>query len=382
MRRVFILTTLLISILICSSSNNIESKRVELREKNREYNRLDRKLSQIAEDIIKAKRELKGLAKKLIFLENKITKTQKSYENLNRKKLEVDRELERLSKEIERKQDEFIALIADKFSIALVLEELKQPTPRSVMLQEAYKIYAKENNRELKGIKEEIDRLKEREDFYIKRQAELKRQIDILQKDRDDYLVKKRREEKLLRELAYDKRVYKKKFDEIRATRRALQRELRRLRIVKDEGDEVKGGKKRRTRRARARYRGRKTISPLPNSKLIKRYGVYIDPVYKFKIFNKSITLKAPYKGAKVRSVLAGEVVFAEDSGKMLGKVVIIEHKNNIHTIYAKLSRLAPGIKVGKRVSKGAVIGKVRSRLIFEVTKNNRHINPLKLIRL
>ncbi len=76
------------------------------------------------------------------------------------------------------------------------------------------------------------------------------------------------------------------------------------------------------------------------------------------------------------------QIVFAEDSGKMLGKVVIIEHKNRIHTIYAKLSRFAPGIKVGKRVPKGAVIGKVRSSLIFEVTKDNRHINPLKLIRL
>jgi murein DD-endopeptidase MepM/ murein hydrolase activator NlpD len=377
MRKVLILTTLLISFLL-SSSSSIESKKAKLREQNREYNRLDRKLSQIAEDIIKTKKELKKLAKKLIFLEKRINKTQASYESLNQKKAEVDRELERLSKEIEKKQDEFISLIADKFSIALVLEELKQPTPKSVMLQEAYKIFAKENSKELESIKKEIDRLKERENFYIKKQSELKREIDLLQKDRDEYLTKKKREEKLLRELAYDKKIYKKKFDEVRATRRALQRELRRLRIVRDDNSNKNVSKKRR----RVRYRGRKTISPLPNSKLIKKYGVYIDPVYKFKIFNKSITLKAPYKGAKVRSVLPGEVVFAEDSGKMLGKVVIIEHKNNIHTIYAKLSRLAPGIKVGKRVSKGTVIGKVNSSLIFEVTKNNRHINPLKLIKL
>ncbi len=210
----------------------------------------------------------------------------------------------------------------------------------------------------MENIKKEIDRLKEKEKYYITKQEKLKREIERYQKDRDDYLVKKKRQERLLSELAYDKKVYKRKFDEIRASRRALQRELRRLKIVKEDEDEVKSTKKRRSRRV-TRYRGQKTISPLPNSKLIKRYGSYIDPVYQFKIFNKSITLKAPYKGAKVKSVLSGEVVFAEDSGKMLGKVVIIEHKNNIHTIYAKLSRLAPGIKVGKRVSKGTVIGKV-----------------------
>jgi len=380
MRRVFILSTLILS-LIFGGSGNIDEKRAQLRAKNREYKRLDRKLSQIAEDIIKAKRELKKLSKKLIFLEKKIAKTQKVYDSLNEKKLRVDEKLDRLSKEIEEKQDEFISLIADKFSIALVLEELKQPTPKSVMLQEAYKIYARENNRELESIKKEIDRLTQEEEYFIKQQQELKREIELYQKDRDEYLEKKKRQEKLLKELAYDKKIYKKKFDEVRASRRALQRELRRLRIVKDE-DEDSGVKTSKKKRRRVRYRGKKTISPLPNSKLIKKYGVYIDPVYKFKIFNKSITLKAPYKGAKVRSVLPGEVVFAEDSGKMLGKVVIIEHKNNMHTIYAKLSRLAPGIKVGKRVSKGTVIGKVNSSLIFEVTKDNKHINPLKLIKL
>jgi len=93
---------------------------------------------------------------------------------LSSKKLEVDRELERLSKEIEKKQEKFISLIADKFSIALVLDELKQPTPNSVMLQEAYKIYAEENSRELKGIKEEIDRLTKEEELYIKRQSQLR----------------------------------------------------------------------------------------------------------------------------------------------------------------------------------------------------------------
>jgi len=74
--------------------------------------------------------------------------------------------------------------------------------------------------------------------------------------------------------------------------------------------------------------------------------------------------------------------VFAENSGGMLGKVVIIEHANKIHTIYAKLSRLAPGIHVGKRVRASTIIGKVDSTLMLEVTKNNKHMNPLKLIRL
>ena len=83
-----------------------------------------------------------------------------------------------------------------------------------------------------------------------------------------------------------------------------------------------------------------------------------------------------------ISNCVSSGVVFAENSGGMLGKVVIIEHDKGIHTIYAKLSRLAPGIHVGKHLARASVIGKVDKSLMFEVTKNNKHLNPLKLIRL
>jgi len=37
---------------------------------------------------------------------------------------------------------------------------------------------------------------------------------------------------------------------------------------------------------------------------------------------------------------------------------------------------------VGSTVSKGYTIGKVTKRLIFEATKNSKHIDPLKLIQI
>jgi len=144
-RKVFILSTLILSF-IFGANSAIDIKQAKLKETNRRYKKLNRKLSQIAKDILSAKRELKRLNKKLKSLERKISKSQKIYDDLNRKKLKVDEKLEVLSKEIRKKQDKFISLIADKFSIALVLEELKQPNPKSIMLQEAYKIYAKENS--------------------------------------------------------------------------------------------------------------------------------------------------------------------------------------------------------------------------------------------
>jgi len=128
-------------------------------------------------------------------------------------------------------------------------------------------------------------------------------------------------------------------------------------------------------------YKGGKTISPLPGSKLVKKFGTYVDPIYKIKIFNESITLKASSSNAKVHNILNGKVVFAGKSS-MLGKVVVVSHSRKIHTVYAGLSKIAPTIHVGSKIKKGYVVGKVNEKLIFQATKNSKHINPLKLIKI
>lgn len=128
-------------------------------------------------------------------------------------------------------------------------------------------------------------------------------------------------------------------------------------------------------------YRGDKTISPLDGAKLIKKFGTYTDPIYKIKIFNESVTLKSPKSNAKVKNVLKGKVVFAGKSS-MLGKVIVISHSGKLHTVYAGLSKIAPNIHAGKKVQKGAIIGRINKKLIFEATKNSKHINPMRLISI
>ena len=129
------------------------------------------------------------------------------------------------------------------------------------------------------------------------------------------------------------------------------------------------------------KYRGGKTISPLPGSKLVKKFGTYVDPIYKIKIFNESITLQSPAANSKVQNILNGKVVFAGKSS-MLGKVVVVSHSKKIHTVYAGLSKIAPTIHVGAKIQKGYVVGKVNEKLIFQATKDSKHINPLKLIKI
>ena len=129
------------------------------------------------------------------------------------------------------------------------------------------------------------------------------------------------------------------------------------------------------------KYRGGKTISPLPGCRLVKKFGTYIDPIYKIKIFNESVTLRAPNSNAKVQNILNGKVVFAGKSS-MLGKVVVVAHSGKMHTVYAGLSKIAPTIRVGSKIRKGYVVGKVARKLVFQATKNSKHINPMRLIKI
>jgi len=390
MRKIFLFVTLSLSLLFSTSiDKKIKIKKRELHSKQIEYNKMDKKLSSLAKKIIDAKAQSAKLDKMLSQSKKNIRDNQRKFNELSAKKKVLDKEINELNKNIEAKREKFIELVADKFSMALVLDELKKPTPQSVMLQETYSVYAKENEKKIENLKNDIEKLNKKESYFLNEQQNLQIAIRDYKTKMQEYQAQKAKKTKLIKELARDKAIYKKRFDKIRANRRALQRKLAKLKIIKqdraDERRRARNTSKKHTKKERisvASYHGGKTISPLSGSKLIKRFGTYIDPIYKFKIFNKSITLKAPYQGARVKSVLNGKIVFAENSGGMLGKVVIIAHSNNLHTIYAKLSRLAPGIHVGKRVSKGSTIGKVNSSLMFEVTKNNKHMNPLKLIRL
>ena len=361
---------------------------------------MDKQLSSVAKKIYAAKKEQKKLNSKLEKLATNIKNNETAFKRLQKKDEKYAKNLSTLNGNIDKKQKKFLDLVAKKFSLALALEELKQPTQDSVMMREAYKLYEQKNTEEIEKLTKEMDFLNTKKGNLQSKKSNIQKAIGAYETERKEFESKKKKQDKLVKNLARDKAIYKKRFNKIRASRKNLEKKLAKLKIIKRSNDKsAKDAKARRVAQQNvksspskapkiiasiptAKYKGGKTISPLRGARLIKKFGTYIDPIYKFKIFNKSITLKAPHTGSKVRSVLAGKVVFAENSGGMLGKVVIIEHANKMHTIYAKLSRLAPGIHVGKRLSRGTIIGKVDKSLMFEVTKSNKHMNPLKLIRL
>lgn len=232
--------------------------------------------------------------------------------------------------------------------------------------------------------------------------AKLKTEIAQIEREKKNLQSRKRANEKALRELQSKKNEYKKALQALLAQKNALKKTLENLRIIEEnEVQKAQAAAERKRNEAllaskplpkvksvgssyhkarTRRYRGKKTIAPLDRYTVLKRYGTYTDPIYKIKIFNESVSLKPKSPNAKVKAVFNGKVILAQNT-PLLENVVILEHANGLHTIYAHLDRIAPTIKKGKRLKKGSVIGRVNDELMFEVTQKNYHIDPLKVIK-
>ncbi len=80
-----------------------------------------------------------------------------------------------------------------------------------------------------------------------------------------------------------------------------------------------------------------------------------------------------------------GRVVFAGRNGAF-GRFIEIKHLNNFRTRHAHLYKFAKGVKKGKVLKQGDIIGYVGTsgrstgpHLHYEVKHKNRTINPIKL---
>jgi len=130
-------------------------------------------------------------------------------------------------------------------------------------------------------------------------------------------------------------------------------------------------------------YVGGKMTWPLPGeTRLSSPFGYRVHPVYKTKKLHTGVDIPAPY-GMKVLSAQSGTIIYADWFGGY-GKSVMIDHGGGYVTLYAHNSKLL--VKVGQKVKRGQSIAQVGStgvstgnHLHFEVRKNGKYVNPIKL---
>ncbi len=130
----------------------------------------------------------------------------------------------------------------------------------------------------------------------------------------------------------------------------------------------------------------RKTLmrTPIQGGRLSSGYGMRRHPVLGYNKKHTGVDFAAP-RGTPI--LAAGDGVI-ERIGRFgtYGKYVRIRHNGSYSTAYAHLSRYAKGMRNGKRVRQGQVIGYVGStgrstgpHLHYEVLKGGKQVNPMRL---
>ncbi|MDD2906656.1 MAG: peptidoglycan DD-metalloendopeptidase family protein [Sulfurimonas sp.] len=386
------------------TDSKISKTNTELDSYSKNYSELNKKMDETANAILIQKKELEKQNDYLEKIKAELKEKESSY-NDNIGELKALKELQKkLKSEQNTIEEDLVFVIAQSVSLSVILEEDYALNADSLI--------------EFEVLKKMLDVSKIKVNKLNSRYRENSKDIDVLNKFTNNLeasilgIDKKRKElvrtqeenKKSLKNLEIAKNSYKDELKNILKKQDSLKKTLSQLNIIKidesnrakeeasrEEAFEDKGVRDTSLPNVKkvgssyeavqtAKYVGEKTIAPLDAYTISKRYGTYTDPVYGIKIFNESISMKPTQNDAKVKTVLNGKVIYA-DKTAVLDNVVIVEHSNGLHTIYANLSQISPGIEKGKKIKQGSIIGRIKDELVFEVTQRSAHIDPSKLFQ-
>ena len=126
--------------------------------------------------------------------------------------------------------------------------------------------------------------------------------------------------------------------------------------------------------------------SPLEFSRITSGFTLArFHPVLKKWRAHKGVDYAAPI-GTRIKATADGTVAFAGVQNGY-GNVVMLQHANGVSTVYGHMSRFAPGLHRGQRISQGDVIGQVGMsglatgpHLHYEFRVHGEYRDPLKMV--
>lgn len=379
----------------------IQSTTSKLNEAKQTYSSLNSKLEATATKILQQKKAVDVQQEKIDTLVTELNSKESIYQNNKSTLHGLETRQNQLIKTQNDIEQRLVFALARNTSISLLINDDRAKEANAIITEEALKLHLKQINQEIKELNVVFGENATKITTLSDQTSVLKQSIAIIDKQKQNVLVTKKQNEKAISALEKEKQAYKHSLGRILNQQKSLQNTLSSLNIIKQEALKpkkappalvsVKPGSKPLPEGARetiseyqpskaANYSGDRTIAPLDGYAVTKRFGPYTDPVYGIKIYNESVSLRPTETDAKVKAIFNGKVIFAKQTA-MLENVVIIEHDNGLHTIYAHMDKIAPTVSVGQRLKQGSIIGRVTRELMFQITQRNAHIDPLQVIR-
>ena len=396
-----------------TTANKTQSTKQNLKTKVEQEKRLNKKLDELAKSILSGEENVKTTAEQISALSVQVKELESSAKAADASLNTLIAQNKDLVAEQKRIEASLLAIISKRFAYDLIVPKNYIESEESIISAEILNSLTKDSQNEVNKIAKDYSKTINSIKSQTDKIGAIKLDLAEFRSKQDKLIALQTKQKKDLAQLKSDKDSYEKELSAIQADQEELRKTLEKLAIIAKNEEEEKARAQQKAKLEEAkkaknneklasqsqktakndvrqvgssyqmsqvkRYTGAKTIAPLEKFTLKQAFGDYTDPIYKIKIFNESVVLRSAFRDAVVKNVLDGKVVFAKET-PLLQKVVIVENKDGIHTIYAHLSKIAPTIKVGARLKKGYVIGRVEQDLTFEVTQKNYHINPMELI--
>ncbi|MBI4686466.1 MAG: peptidoglycan DD-metalloendopeptidase family protein [Nitrospirae bacterium] len=209
----------------------------------------------------------------------------------------------------------------------------------------------------------------------MQRMAVLKKELEINKQSvktaTDEMEAEKQKKDSLLASVKRERHSYEKMVRELEDSSKRLLDMIKELN-EKELSPPVVAGKG---------FTNLKGKLPWPiDGKILVPFGRYTDPQFNIAVFKNGIEIQAG-KSEAARAVLAGKVVYA-DWFKGYGQLLIINHGEGYHTLYANLSEIFH--KVGDTIKEYQPIGRAGvsgilnvPSLYFEIRHKGKPVNPL-----
>lgn len=376
-----------IFILQIEGANNyrlISEKEKQLDRNNKQYKIINLKYSKAQKSILEYTKKNLKFQRETKIIEKKINSNKIKIKIIKFSINKIQKKYSKLQKEISIKKSKLLSLYSNNVGILLMMKRLNRATTESIILENIYNIESNENMKIIKRITKKISNLIKKKNNLSNQLSPLNKKVNKFRELKKKLSIKRKKYNRNLAVLKKKKKIYKRKLTRMAIEKKSLVKILKKLNITKSlVSTEIQNRNNSffYSKNSIGTYKNKKTIAPIRNPVIIQKFGLYEDPIYKIKMFNRNIVFKINRRDTKIRNILDGKIVFINKKG-MLNAVIIISHNKNIHTIYAKVSKINSSLHIGKKIHKGDFIGIANDKLIFEVTKNKKNINPEELIHL
>jgi septal ring factor EnvC (AmiA/AmiB activator) len=399
--RLQIAAALLLALVVAVPAARAQDEEGELQAQRERLERLQQEIRQKREEAARLGRRESSVVEELRRVENELGVTQELVTTLEGEIVERSREIESTSEELARAQDELaikrqilarrlrtiyklgrygnfqVLLMADSFAeilgrykyLRMVAEQDQRLLSRIARLEETIR----RNRTALEAARSGLTEAREE-------RVEQVQSLSATERDRERALnqVKSQRSQQL--EAAAALEAETKRIQSLLATleRRRAEREE----LARREAEEA--GRDAPTPTASTLTGDFGALNWPVDGEILERFGRSRHPVYNTEVVNNGIDIRAP-RGTAVRSVEAGEVVYADFNGGY-GLMIILDHDGGDYSLYAHLDRAS--VSIGERVARGQAIGTVGEsgslvgpKLHFEIRQAGRAVDPIGWLR-